>query len=405
MSILAALAPVAAGFAALELLALKVGDCRVRLALDQIADKTLYFADDAHACLRFSVPFRNTGKQQGLIIDAHAQLQPAGELYGHLQPVTRWVNPGAPRTDGYWEACILKPGLEMSTRVEMWLTASDIRKELEQLSLLRVDCYYKSYCRGPMTYMREEIVLPLSEFAEVSESPVIYPPATGSKKKKSDGDGMVVPLRTGLLRPGDDILEVAAKQAAEHGQRGDLIALAETAVAITQGRIAYCEDIKPRYLAYRLNRLFQMDASMSSPLAMEMAMREVGLPRILTASAAGVFGKLVGRSGDFYRLAGRSVATIDDCTGTLPPFDKHVVMGPARGDDVVMAIRDRTGLDAAIVDANDLGKVDVLHISDRSREAEVVEALKPNPQGNAGEMTPLVLIRRQPVEEAVPAGT
>ena len=32
-------------------------------------------------------------------------------------------------------------------------------------------------------------------------------------------------------------------------------------------------------------------------------------------------------------------------------------------------------------------------ITDPNRKAEVVEALKPNPQGNAGEMTPLVVIR------------
>jgi hypothetical protein len=53
-----------------------------------------------------------------------------------------------------------------------------------------------------------------------------------------------------------------------------------------------------------------------------------------------------------------------------------------------------TGFQIAIVDANDLGKVDVLHLSDPTRHQAVVEALKPNPQGNAGEMTPIVLIRK-----------
>jgi hypothetical protein len=124
-----------------------------------------------------------------------------------------------------------------------------------------------------------------------------------------------------------------------------------------------------------------------------MAIREIGLARMLLAMAAGTAGKLVRRPGDFYRIAGRAIAAIDDCTGTLPPFDKHVVMGPARGDQVVAEIKARTGMDATIVDANDLGKVDIFHISDPSRSAEVMEALGPNPQGNGPEMTPLVLIR------------
>ena len=69
-------------------------------------------------------------------------------------------------------------------------------------------------------------------------------------------------------------------------------------------------------------------------------------------------------------------------------------MGPARGEQVVAEIKAKLGMDACIVDANDLGKVDIFHISDASRSQEVMDALKPNPAGNAAEMTPLVLIRK-----------
>ena len=124
-------------------------------------------------------------------------------------------------------------------------------------------------------------------------------------------------------------------------------------------------------------------------------MREIGVGKVLLSMLAGVVGKFTGKPGEFYRVAGRPIAAIDDCTGTLPPFDKYVVMGPARGEQLVMEIKARTGMDACIVDANDLGKVDIFHISDKARSAEVVEALRPNPQGNAAEMTPLVLIQRQ----------
>jgi len=246
-----------------------------------------------------------------------------------------------------------------------------------------------------MHYRKEELTFELDSFEEVKRLPEIVKEEKKSEKKASSSrNKMVVPLRTALLRPGDDLIEVVKKATDGLGKPGDLIAIAETVVAIVQGRLVYCEDIKPSYFATRLNRLFEMNSSLSSPYALEMAIREVGLGKILFSVLAGAVGKARGKAGEFYRVAGRSVATIDDCTGTLPPFDKHVVMGPARGDQLCASIKAATGFEVAIVDANDLGKVDVLHLSDPTRKNAVVEALKPNPQGNADEMTPLVLIKQ-----------
>lgn len=408
MSLSLTLIPVALGAVGLELWGKKVGDCRVRLRTDQISEKTLYYADHNHVCLRFAIPFTNNGRQQALMIDAQANLQPAGDKFSALQPVCRWINPEVPRTDGYWEACIIKPGGELLTYIELWLSAADVRSVLEkELSKVRIDCLFKYYGRSPMHYERVELLLDFNTFREVEDAPT-QKVVGETPTKKSDPKGNVVPLRTRLLRPGDDLVELVAQHVKEVGKPGDIVALAETVVAICQGRIAYCEDIKPRYLATRLNKLFDMNSSLSSVYALEMAFREVGVAKILVSMAVGVIGKLRGKPGEFYRLAGRAVATIDDCTGTLPPFDKHVVMGPARGDALVAEIKAKTGLEATIVDANDLGKVDVLHLSDPSRHDEVVEALKPNPQGNAGEMTPLVLIRSKkpaPAPKPLPAAS
>lgn len=394
--LLAMLAPLALGAAALEAAAVKTGDCRVSLRGDRISDKVLYFADDNRACLRFTIPLKNTGRQQALVIDAAAHLQPVGDSFSEVQPVVRWVNLEAPRRDGYWEAFIIKPGKDLSTTVEIWLSASDVRKQMEALDTFRVDLHYKFYCRNPLTYRKEEMTFRLDSFQEVPRlAPIEAPPSkpkAGSEVPASER--MVLPLKTELLRPGDDLAEVITRHTAGIAKPGDLVAIAETVVAIVQGRLVYCEDITPGYFATRLNKLFEMNSSLSSPYAMEMAIREVGLPKILVATAAGIVGKARGKAGEFYRVAGRAVATIDDCTGTLPPFDKHVVMGPARGDQLVSSLKAATGFEIAIVDANDLGKVDVLHLSDPTRYNAVVEALKPNPQGNAGEMTPIVLIRK-----------
>ncbi len=407
--LLAILAPIALGAAALEFAGMKVGDCRVSLRTDRITDKTIYFADENRACLRFNLPFKNTGRQQGLIIDAACYLQPVGDAYSHLRPVCRWINHDVPRADGYWEAYVLKQGSDVQTTVEIWLTAQNIREALKSMQVFRVDCHYKFYCRTPMIYHKEELTFNLDSFVEVQRLAEIKRPVSPTvAKREATQNPMVLPLKTRLLRPGDDLVEVIKQATAGVGKTGDLIAIAETVVAIVQGRLVYCEDIKPGYFATRLNKLFEMNSSLSSPYALEMAIREVGLPKILLSVAAGVVGKLQGKAGEFYRVAGRSVATIDDCTGTLPPFDKHVVMGPARGAQLCASIKAATGYEVAIVDANDLGKVDVLHISDPTREAAVVEALKPNPQGNADEMTPIVLIKSEyepkPVANGVSPG-
>lgn len=396
--LLALLAPLAIGAAALEAAGMKTGDCRVSLRGDRITDKTLYFADEHRACLRFTIPMKNTGRQQALVIDTAAHLQPVGESFSELQPVVRWVNREAPRKDGYWEAYIIKPGKDLSTTVEIWLSANDLRSKMSAMNTFRVDLHYKFYCRTPLKYRKEEITFSLNSFEEIRELPSLEAPENPKPKSVSTvpvSERMVVPLKTELLRPGDDLAEIITRHAAGVAKPGDLIAIAETVVAIVQGRLVYCEDIQPGYFATRLNKLFDMNSSLSSPYAMEMAIREVGLAKIIGATVAGAVGKARGRAGDFYRVAGRAVATIDDCTGTLPPFDKHVVMGPARGDQLAAALKAATGFEIAIVDANDLGKVDVLHLSDPSRHAAVVEALKPNPQGNAGEMTPIVLIRQE----------
>ena len=392
----AILAPIALGAVALEAAGMRVGDCRVSLRSDRITEKTIFFADENRACLRFNIPFKNTGRQQGLLIDTACLLQPVGDAHSDLKPVCRWINRESPRADGYWEAYIVKPGCDLQTTVEIWLTAPDIRSKLAGLATFRVDCHYKFYCRTPMNYRKDELTFRLDSFEEIQRLPEITVDKEEPKRKKAaKANAQVLPLKTRLLRPGDDLIEVIKTATEGKGKPGDLVAIAETVVAIVQGRLVYCEDINPGYFATRLNKLFEMNSSLSSPYALEMAIREVGLPKILVSVVAGVAGKLRGKAGEFYRVAGRSVATIDDCTGTLPPFDKHVVMGPARGDQLCASLKAATGFEIAIVDANDLGKVDVLHLSDPSRKNAVIEALKPNPQGNADEMTPIVLIKKE----------
>lgn len=398
MSIVSWSATVALSYLALQAWRRKVGDARIVVRPELVRQpQVYYYPGDKQALLTCRLPMKNIGNQQALVIDAHAHLQPAGDKHSELQPVCRLINLQVPRGDGYWEASIVAVGEETELEIRLHLTSTEgIAAKIAEMGEVRFDLHYKYYCRTPLHYCKKELIIPVSQFQVCQEpQPSPTPPPPSKPKPPVDMEAPVVPLRTHLLRPGESVLEMVEKYAVPVGRPGDIVALAESAVAVMQGRLAYCEDIRPSWLACQLNILFGMHSSLSSPYSMEMAIREVGVGRILLATAAGILGKVTRRPGDFYRLAGRAVAAIDDCTGTLPPFDKHVVMGPAMGEKLVCEIKEKTGMDCTIVDANDLGKVDIFHISDPARSQEVVDALKPNPQGNAAEMTPLVLIRRR----------
>jgi hypothetical protein len=103
--------------------------------------------------------------------------------------------------------------------------------------------------------------------------------------------------------------------------------------------------------------------------------------------------------GMFYRLGGYQANLIDDVTGTIPPYDKFIVMGPNDPLSLCEEIKRETGLEAAIVDVNDLRRVKILAASAGVDQGFLAEALISNPAGNGNEQTPVVLIR--PTESAV----
>ena len=70
-----------------------------------------------------------------------------------------------------------------------------------------------------------------------------------------------------------------------------------------------------------------------------------------------------------------------------------IVLGPERSASFCAEASEVLGIDVAIVDVNDLGRVKVLASSPGCDDALLMRALKPNPAGNANQRTPLVLVR------------
>jgi F420-0:gamma-glutamyl ligase-like protein len=208
-----------------------------------------------------------------------------------------------------------------------------------------------------------------------------------------------IPIRTRVVMPGDDLDAFVREYAADVVREGDLLFVTEKIVAITQGRSYLVEDIKPRKLAFFLSRYVTRTPygiGLGMPETMEMALRECGTIRILFAAAVSAVTKLFGRKGDFYRIAGDKARAIDGPTsGTIPPYNKAVVLGPERPREVAQHLKTLLGgvSEVAVVDINDLGGNVLGSTLDKAEERRLVAILKDNPLGQGHQSTPLGIVR------------
>ncbi len=129
---------------------------------------------------------------------------------------------------------------------------------------------------------------------------------------------------------------------------------------------------------------------------MELAIREVGAPRILLAAAASAVTKPFGIHGIFYRVAGPQAKAIDGPTGyTIPPYNQAATLGPKDPDAAARALAAAIGVPVAIIDANDAGCA-VLGASPGVDRRFVERLFADNPLGQAREQTPICVVRDVP---------
>jgi len=206
-------------------------------------------------------------------------------------------------------------------------------------------------------------------------------------------EGLVaIPVRTRLIARGDDLAALVRDALAGLARPGDVVAIAETAVAIAQGRFIAAEAIRPSRLARVLARRAGALATINQPESLQLVIDQVGAWRVVGAACLHVAGRLAGRRGVFYELLGEAIAAIDGYTGTLPPYERAIVLGPAEPDRVSADLAASLGVHVAIVDANDLRRAKALGASPQLARENVERALLGNPHGNGDEQTPLVLL-------------
>lgn len=204
-------------------------------------------------------------------------------------------------------------------------------------------------------------------------------------------------VKTHILNKGDDLITEVKRYTANILQPNDILTIAESPVAAVQGRAIPITEIKPGFWAkilWRFVKKVPYGIGLRSPWSMQCAIDEVGILRILRAAVAGFWGKIRGRSGDFYRVAGKQVAMIDAAhTSGVKEFYECVILGPKDPDGVARQITQAIGCPVAVVDANDIFGCTVVGASDGLNIKLVEEAMRDNPAGQGNQLTPIIILR------------
>ncbi len=209
-----------------------------------------------------------------------------------------------------------------------------------------------------------------------------------------------LPVRTRVLLPGDDIASAIREHAGDELRPGDTVLLSESAVAIMQGRARDWRTIHPgrlaRFLSSRVIRT-SWGTGLRSPYAMQYAIELTGTWRILAAGTAHVAGRLLGRKGWFYLVAGLNARMMDaEHTMGVAEFHECCIPAPADPAGTVRAVKVALGgaVDVAIADINDIAPAWVVASTlPKDRARLLARSFDDNPLGQTDEKTPLGIWR------------
>ena len=203
----------------------------------------------------------------------------------------------------------------------------------------------------------------------------------------------LIPVHTKILTNKDNIVDALLEYAGKDITSRDIVCTAESVLAITQNRYVRPEELNVCWQARLMNRFVPGEGSMASIYGMQAAMEEEGKWNMLYSFIVGAVSKIMGKPGVFYARC-RQASLIDDVTGTMPPFDKCIVYGPANADRVCEDIKNATGAYGAVVaDVNDLKRAAVLGKSSGIDPQRIAQILIDNPFGNDNQKTPIVIIK------------
>jgi len=209
-----------------------------------------------------------------------------------------------------------------------------------------------------------------------------------------DNNFTSIAVKTEILGIFDEPIKTISNYCKDIIKKGDYLIIGETPLAIMQGRYINPINIRYSFLAKLLCYFFHPTSSLATACGMQILINKIGITRIIYALTIGIIFKFIGIKGIFYRLTGKESSLIDDISGTTFPYDKSIVRGPIKTKCFCNDLSKILGVDVAIADVNDLGKVKIIETSNKSNLKILERNLKSNPAGNDDQKTPIVIIRK-----------
>ena len=205
-------------------------------------------------------------------------------------------------------------------------------------------------------------------------------------------------IPTHFVQIGENYIDLIQQYITPVYRPGDIISISEKIISLCQKRIIYKKDMKLSRLAKLLSRFASHSSAgigVDCVWKMQFALNHCGTWKILYATLCSAIGKLFGKHGIFYDIAGEEVRGLDGFYDkSYSVYGDFGIRLPENPDKVCEEIYEKTGVMAMIVDANDFTR-DILGTCSAityTRD-QLAQMIQDNPSGQSTQQTPFVIIR------------
>lgn len=211
------------------------------------------------------------------------------------------------------------------------------------------------------------------------------------------------PIKTPLINPGDSLEKLIDELLRPYLEPGDVIFISEKVVAVTQNRIIPIKEVKPSWLARILARNVKNNWGTKdfrgfghgTPMAMELFIREAGVPRVIFAAGISAVTRPFGIKGAFYALSGKNAKSVDcPMSFILYPYTQYAKLAPLNPNRVAEELKKKFGHEVVVVDANYRGVYSLGKSTKKLTERFIHDVFRDNPLGQSDEQTPLCIVRK-----------
>tara|TARA_B100001250_G_scaffold81086_1_gene66717 strand:- start:1465 stop:2628 length:1164 start_codon:yes stop_codon:yes gene_type:complete len=312
----------------------------------------------------FTVTPKLIGISKNELLSIHTKIKP--------------LHPDEEETENdYWSAYILKSKKSTFVKIE-------VEYEIKHTAIDKIKCLWLDIEWGNYG--------PFGSFTRFNG--FVLPNYSNKTLKKSSNINLVEPIKTHILGTLDDPINILKSYMPKDSLSTDILTIGESPLAIMQGNYIDYRGLNVSLVARLLCKGFHPTSSLATACGMQTLINISGPTRVIISYFIGGICKTFKVNGMFYRLAGEQARLIDDITGTTPPYDKSIVLGPKDSHSFCIAASKELKINVAVVDVNDLGKVKILSTNNINNTEIIKRSLSSNPAGNANQHTPIVVIRQ-----------